>query len=351
MFCMKCGNQLQEGATFCGKCGAAVTEQKSNETTQDTGREQVAGTMEQVNVMAVQSPKKTVKKAKASTVVVVIQSLLMFLTWVLTFASVISIGIHLVINEDNVVKLVEDFDIGELEVDGKSVVTMLDEELERNDLYSVNGESVEELLEEIDVQDFVDDYAIQFTEYVCSGEEFPEIEADDVTEIILDHADLIEAEYDIRLNPAKVHQEVEKAVEDVNAQISELEKESGQSTLLKTVQIICGPVIMISCLSLLALVLILMIVLYALDRSGIYRAFRGFGIASCVAAILSIVGMVISSSIIKSVVPMVIDEMSGWINAIMGKMIMAGVIMAGIGIVSIVVGIVMSKIFKNSLEK
>ncbi len=251
---------------------------------------------------------------------------------------------------------------GELDVEGISLDKVVGEEVnmralsriitERLGKNSISREELEEILEEIDLEDSLNEYLDNFTGYLFKGGELPAIDIEEYLEQAEEKKEEIEEILGQKISDLDFENAKEIAndyADEFNETIKEFSNEYEDSFSILHTMASIG--LFLGIIGVMALFLILLVVLYKLNGSGIYRAFRGYAISTGIAGLLFVA--------IGSIFPGLVEELSGSADAAVIELVAnvfraqrnGGVLLLGISAICIIAAIVSNIVYRKALQR
>lgn len=238
--------------------------------------------------------------------------------------------------------------VGE-EVNMRALSRIITERLGKN---SISREELEEILEEIDLEDSLNEYLDNFTGYLFKGGELPAIDIEEYLEQAEEKKEEIEEILGQKISDLDFENAKEIAndyADEFNETIKEFSNEYEDSFSILHTMASIG--LFLGIIGVMALFLILLVVLYKLNGSGIYRAFRGYAVSTGIAGLLFVA--------IGSIFPGLVEELSESADAAVIELVAnvfraqrnGGVLLLGISVICIIAAIVSNIVYRKALQR
>ena len=327
MICKFCGNEISENQKFCRGCGASYEEAvdvikgevvdpviaeapipeeafaeipEIEEPKAETVFETVYES-DNSNEMFGESDTRPLRK-KPHGLISFLCFLLMFITFFLEIILGSFITLKFTTSSGAVKKAVSDLDFTsiEIDVDGKQQ-TFAEAILSEVTNDDVKEEDINKLIEEFQGEEYFAGVITDLTDYMFNGGEAPKLDADELTDVIKDNNDVIEEITGERLSDADIDEFRKSAddfVENFNENVVEMDavKDINKFTVSFSLNII----IAITCGTILFFILIL-VLCYKLNGSGVYRVFKAFSVPTFMSAFLFLVIVIVVPKFVENV--------------------------------------------------
>lgn len=374
MFCRNCGKELADTAKFCNGCGekivkkepAPVIEEKDSDKTvfmmnDDALYNEPVKEEPAFNEPVVEQPspvfasdenvKAPKMRKKPHFVLSFFCVILMILVYGLEMAFGALLTVRLTTSEGAVKKAVESIEIAslEIEVDGEDM-TFAEAIVNEITDDSVDEDDVERLIEDFEGEEFFADVVIDLSDYLFNGGDVPEIDVDEVMEVIDDNEKLIEDVTGTSISASdkrEIEDVAEDFVRDFNDAVEEIEgaEQVNDITVNFGLNLMTGISVMV-----LVFILAILVLCYKLSGSGIYRAFRAYAIPTGIAGALFVLISLVAPVIINSVANIEEELISTLVSGIVVFPMYAGIILL-VACVTLIVGAVVSYVVYNKNRK
>jgi len=236
----------------------------------------------------------------------------------------------------------------EITVDGENKTfaeVILDEVSDEN----VKQEDIDRVIKEFQGNEYFSSVIVDITDYALNGGKAPKLDADELADVIEDNKDIIEDVTGEKISDKEIDdfkKSAETFVEDVNQSIEDMDESLGDVNRFTAVFGIDLAVMAVSCV--LVFILLILVLAYGLNKSGVYRAFRAYTTPSFITgAFFTAIG-VVAPMFVKNFIPEDAGELvSRLIDTFAKFPLYAGITLLVVWFVCLVISIVLKVVYNK----